>query len=364
MRMRGGQGPTTVAMPGGRVLRFGPLCLVALAPAVCALPSAAGTRDHLKRPPGWFASEEGARITSNILSWQSEAGSWPKNMDPAAKPYTGKDRAKDIRGTFDNGATTDELRFLARAFAATRGAPLRAAVERGVDHILKAQYPAGGWPQFFPPGTQYHRHITFNDGAMVRVMEFVREVSADPSFEFLDPARRKACGDAFSRGVACILRCQVVQDGEPTAWCAQHDEVTLEPRTGRSYELPSLSGSESVGIVRLLMSLDRPSPEVVRAVDGAVAWFRRAQLKGIRVDTVGGDRVVVQDPAAPPLWARFYELGTGRPLFVDRDGVPKYALADIGSERRNGYAWLGNWPAALLEREHPEWKARLSRAAR
>jgi hypothetical protein len=68
---------------------------------------------------------------------------------------------------------------------------------------------------------------------------------------------------------------------------------------------------------------------------------------------------VVKDPAAPPLWARFYEIGTNRPIFSDRDGVAKHALAEIGYERRNGYAWLGTWPQHLLEREYPAWKQRV-----
>ena len=41
-----------------------------------------------------------------------------------------------------------------------------------------------------------------------------------------------------------------------TAWCAQHDEKDYRPRPGRTYELASLSGAESVGVVRLLMSLE------------------------------------------------------------------------------------------------------------
>jgi hypothetical protein len=28
-------------------------------------------------------------------------------------------------------------------------------------------------------------------------------------------------------------------------------------------------------------------------------------------------------------------------------------LAEIGYERRNGYAWCGTWPAALLEKDYP-----------
>jgi hypothetical protein len=68
--------------------------------------------------------------------------------------------------------------------------------------------------------------------------------------------------------------------------------------------------------------------------------------------------VVVDDPAAPPLWGRFYDIKTNKPFFCDRDGVPKPHLADIGSERRNGYAWYGTWPQALLDREYPAWKAK------
>src|SRR5205085_2775321 len=179
--------------------------------------------------------------------------------------------------------------------------------------------PTGGWPQFDPPGPNYHRHITFNDDAMVRLMELLREVADRDTYRFVDADRRSAARQAFDRGVACILKCQIVVNGKPTAWCAQHDEKDYRPRPGRTYELVSLSGAESVGVVRLLMSLDRPSPEVVRAVEGAVAWCEAAKLTGIRVVVEkdekaprGFNKVVVRDPKAPPLWARFYEIGTNR----------------------------------------------------
>src|SRR5262249_40490661 len=69
----------------------------------------------------------------------------------------------------------------------------------------------------------------------------------------------------------------------------------------------------------------------------------------------GRNRVVVKDPRAPPLWARFYEIGTNKPIFADRDGVAKHDLADIGYERRNGYSWLGSWPQKVLGGEYPAW---------
>lgn len=345
----------------GRMLAF----VAVLASSL--LPAPAGPAAYLKRPDAWFASAEGRNATANILSHQSPLGGWPKNTDTAARRFE-SDR-NSLRPTFDNGATTDELRFLARAFNATRDAACRTAVERGLDYILAAQYPTGGWPQFHPPGSQYHRHITYNDGAMVRLLNFLREAARADGFAFLDAARRQSARAAFDRGIACIVKCQVIVDGHRTAWCAQHDEVDLRPRPGRTYELVSLSGSESVGIVRLLMSLETPGPEIVRAVDAAVAWFEAVRISGIRVveetdehAPKGKNKVVVKDPAAHALWARFYEIGTHRPLFADRDGVAKFTLAEIGYERRNGYAWYGTWPQDLLAKEYPDWKKRVSEA--
>ncbi|HZY86296.1 MAG TPA: pectate lyase [Gemmataceae bacterium] len=352
-------------MPSHR-LNVRRLILPALAVLCCLAPTRAaaagrGPRQFLNKPDAWFASDEARRVAANVLSYQSDLGGWPKNIDTWAAPYRGDRKA--LRPTFDNDATTDELRFLARTFKATKDARYRDAVLKGVDYVLKAQYPTGGWPQFYPPPRSYHRYITFNDNAMVRLMEFLRETYAADLYDFLGADRRKAARLAFDRGVACILKCQIKVGDKLTAWCAQHDEKDYRPRPGRTYELVSLSGAESVGVVRLLMSLDAPSPEVVRAVEGAVAWFESSRIKGIRVVQEkdekaprGRNKVVVKDAAAPAMWARFYEIGTNRPIFSDRDGVAKHDLADIGYERRNGYAWLGYWPRKLLEQDYPAWK--------
>jgi pectate lyase len=308
-----------------------------------------------KKPTEWYGGAEGIRVTTNILSWQSSHGLWPKNTDTTEKPNPIS--AKEIKGTFDNGATVEEMRFLARVFRATRNPVCETAFLRGLDGILAAQYPTGGWPQFYPPGPQYHRHVTFNDGAMVRMLGLLREVVTSPDYSFLPEAKRRAGQSAFDRGVACILKCQVVVNGQPTVWCAQHDEKDLSPRPARAYELVSLSGSESTGVLAFLMSLDAPTPEVKRAVQGGAAWFEAAKLTGIRVEKQGGDKVVVSDPAAPPLWARFYEIASNRPFFCGRDGVKKNRLADIEAERRNGYAWYGNWGESVA-RQYAAWSAK------
>ena len=175
--------------------------------------------------------------------------------------------------------------------------------------------------------------------------------------------KKQAAMLAFQKGVDCIVKTQIKINGSPTVWCAQHDEVTLQPANARAYELASFSGSESAGITLLLMNIKNPTKEIVSAVKGAVQWFEQHKIERIRIkrETSGGsvNTVVVTDATAPPLWARFYELETGRPFFCDRDGVKKYSLAEIGPERRNGYSWYTNAPEKVLK-EYGEWKREIN----
>lgn len=325
------------------------------------LPLRAEVRPLLKKPATWFASQEAKQIAANVLSQQSPRGDWPKNGD-TTKLYTGN--PAQLQGTFDNGATIDEMRFLARMFEAAKDAKYEQAFLKGLDHILQAQYPSGGWPQTFPPGPNYPRHITFNDNTMLNLMQLVREVATLPLYDFVDKERRAKAQTAFDKGIECILQCQIKVNGELTVWCAQHDEITFEPRPARAFELVSLSSAESVGLTRLLMSLEMPAPRVQQSIAAAMAWFDKSKLSGIKVEKredkaseKGYDLFVVADPNASLLWARFYDIQTNQPIFVSRDGVPRSQLTDISYERRTGYAWYGDWPAKL-EKEYQLWRAK------
>ena len=314
---------------------------------------------YAKQSVEWFQSEEGRRIADNVLTWQTPHGDWPKNRDTASEPFDGK--IENLHGTFDNSATIDELRFLARAFRATNEPRYEQAFLKGLSHILEAQYPNGGWPQYYPLSKGYHRHITFNDNVMSRILGLLQDVSESADYRFLKTEYRTKAEVAVTKGIDCILRTQIKQDGKLTAWCAQHDEKTLEPAWARSYEPPSLSGAESVGVVRFLMSIEEPTPEIIAAIEGSVGWFRSVIIHGIRLDKFTNaegqdDRRIVEDSDAGPLWARFYELGSNRPIFLDRDSVVRYAFSEITQERRTGYAYYGNWAANLLTDAYPRWR--------
>lgn len=303
----------------------------------------------------WYRSADSRRIADNILSFQDKYGGWPKNIDTASEPFTGD--PNELRGTFDNSATTGQMRFLAHAYNATHEQRYKAAFIKALDLILKAQYPTDGWPQRYPPGSEYHRHITFNDGAMVHVIQMLREVVNDSVYDFVGQMRRKAAQKAFENGIDCILKCQIRVDGKLTVWCAQHDEIDYRPRPGRSYELVSLSGGESADILRLLMSLNNPTPKIIKAVEAGVNWYKESKIEGIRAAWKNGKLVVVEDPDAPPVWARFYEIQTNRPFFCDRDGIPKYKYSQIDQERSTGYKWYGSWGEEVFD-DYKEWRQR------
>ena len=312
----------------------------------------------------WYKSEEAIRIADNVLLYQRNTGGWPKNID-MAEVLDELDKEdllflKDNRGdsTFDNGATITQMRYLARVYMSTQLERFKEGFIKGLEYILEAQYDKGGWPQYYPLRSGYYSHITFNDNAMVNILTLLQEI-ADPknyNFAFVGEEYRKQAAEAVAKGIECILACQIKVEGKLTAWCAQHYADTLEPAPARAYEHPSLSGSESVGIVRFLMSLDQPSPEIITSIQAAVAWFNEAKLTGITVAKSSNDVVVIENPNAPPIWARFYEIGTNRPIFSGRDGIIKYSLAEIERERRTGYSWYTNAPATLLSTDYPQWQ--------
>jgi PelA/Pel-15E family pectate lyase len=342
---------------------------VIAAPPTYTLPSGRGRwgESFVNRPAEWYATAEARDIADSVLRYQSKYGAWPKNTDLTVKPTAQRLAELEKSGvdnTIDNGATTVPMQFLALMAQATHEGKYQKSFLHGVDYLLVSQYRNGGWPQFFPLRTGYYSHITYNDDAMMNVMFLLRDVAAGKApYDFVDTRRRKKASAAVAKGLDCILKTQVRQSGKLTVWCAQHDEKTLEPAWARNFEPPSLSGSESVNIVRFLMQTENPTEEICAAIEGAVAWFKAVQISGLRYHrgvSADGQRdgSVEADPNAGPLWARFYELGSDRPIFTGRDKEIQYALSEIERERRGGYNYYTTAPQKLLENDYRAWAAK------
>jgi PelA/Pel-15E family pectate lyase len=324
-----------------------------------------------------YNENEISKIANNILLFQKTNGGWAKNYDmlsilsPEQKNKV--EKAKEQKNTtFDNGATHSHVEYLAKAYSTTKDERYKAGCLRGLDFILSAQYKNGGWPQFYPEMHGYSKYITFNDGAMMGVMTVLHNILQNkPYYEFVDSARREKVKKAFEKGIDCILKCQINEKNKLTVWCQQHDNKDFHPQNARTFEPASKCSQESAEIITFLMSIDNPSKNIITAVKSAVEWYEFSKINGIRVETIKApyvkyqyhstdfDRIVVKDTTAPPLWTRYYELGTNRSLFCNRDRKVVYSLAEVDRERRTGYMWYNNAPQTILD-EFPAWLKKLS----
>jgi hypothetical protein len=78
--------------------------------------------------------------------------------------------------------------------------------------------------------------------------------------------------------------------------------------------------------MRMLVDLflETGEEKFLQPIPAFIAWLNRSQV-------------------TPGQWARYYELGTNKPIYGDRDGRVHYTLAEISAERQRGYSWLGSY---------------------
>ena len=318
-----------------------------------------------------YAQQSVDSTADKMLVYQLGNGGWPKqledksvvNYDAALTPaLLDKIKAtKDLHATFDNKATSREVVYLVRAYKKTLNKAYLAAAEKGLDYILSAQYVNGGWPQYYPDQSSYRSEITYNDDAMINVLNILQDIATQTNdFDVVKPAYMKKAGKAVAKGIDCILKTQVKQNGVLSIWAAQYDKDSMLPAKARAFEPASLSTSESVGIVRFLMRIKNPSVAEKNAITAAVKWFDTYKIVGFRFDRPKNPKANVKaaaliEDSTAIAWARFYDLDQNTPIFGDRDNAIKTKLEELSLERRNGYAWYGNWAQKLIEKEYPKW---------
>ncbi|HEU6447139.1 MAG TPA: pectate lyase [Verrucomicrobiae bacterium] len=334
---------------------------------------------------GWYRGAEARRIADIVISFQTPAGGWSKNLDLSKHVRTPGEQfapdnnsvylsngdfdvapAWDYVGTFDNDATISEMRFLAKVISenpADKNESYRASFLRGLDYIFAAQYPDGGWPQVWPLQGGYHDGVTFNDDAMCNILQLLQGIATNQDgFAFVPKNYREHAVQSLSRGIDCVLATQIIVNGQRTVWCQQYDPLTLKPTSARNYEMPSEASSESAKLMQFLMSLPEPDSNVVVAVDGAAAWFEKTAIRDRAFKYYKSEgRRLIAAPGKGPIWPRYCEIGTDQPIFGDRDKTIHDNLDDISKERRDGYAWFNDNPKRMLE-HYRNWKKHLAKA--
>jgi hypothetical protein len=310
----------------------------------------------------FFEAAQAAALA--LAHGQLESGGWDYliDFDPAKSPQwyrrTDKGRITEAQAagrrnssTFDDDNTQSALQLLMAFTKATPGADdppnreIRHALEYGLTKMLEAQYPIGAWPQryngkprdptkhpvrratiseHFPreyPKADYMGFYTLNDHTQrdcIRTM-----IEAHKQF-----GERKYL-EAALRGGDFLIAAQL-PNPQP-AWAQQYN-FDVEPAWARAFEPPAVCTGESAGAIRTLVELflETGDEKFLKPIPSAIEWFQRSRL-------------------GPNTWARFYELGTNKPIYGDRDGKIHYRLDEISEERRRGYAWQGsfNIPATI-----------------
>ena len=303
------------------------------------------------------------QYTYNMTTWQISNGGFYKAMaDKYKSAYSGGQksewRTKDggDLGTIDNNATIQEMRLLAVRYKETTNNNYKVAFKtsfnKAVNFLLTMQRSKGGLPQVWPKRGNYSDQITLNDNAMIRAMVTMMDIANKTSpfdSDIIDDATRAKMQGAMDKAIDYLLKAQIVNNGNLTVWCAQHDTNSLAPVGARAYELPSKSGNESMGVVWFLMNWPKQTEAIQNAVKGAIAWYKKNRLKDKAFSKTAG----VVDKSGSSLWFRFYEVNSDDYFFCDRDGesTKTQDFMKISEERRTGYQWAGDYGSAILSTE-------------
>ncbi len=265
---------------------------------------------------GWNYSIEFDPARRKNFAYRVDAASTEKR--PAKPPFN--------TTTLDDDNTQSALRFLMALDEVLefKNATIHETVQYGLQAVLAAQYPNGGWPQrftappdpaLFPakqasypdewsrtwPKEDYKAYYTLNDNSVADTIETM--LLAAKTYE---DSRYRA---AAEKGGDFILRAQMP---EPQPAWAQQYNAQMQPAWARKFEPPAVTGGESQGAMKTLMRLyvETGNKKYLEPIPAALAYLERSRLSDGRL-------------------ARFYELKTNTPLYFTKDYRLTYDDSDM-----------------------------------
>lgn len=307
-------------------------------------------------------------LAEKMLMYQLPNGGWGKHRsDKKNVDYTQKIDAPLLKvikagdndlATIDNNATSKEINGLIAAYQTTKNPDYLKGAERGIEYLLTMQYENGGFPQYYPNSAIYRKQVTFNDNAMINALTVLYNVAeGKEGFDAVNATLKEKSKVALQKGIACILKTQVLQKGKLSIWADQYNEVTLVPEKARAFEPMSLASGESVNIVKFLMMLP-VTPEIEKSIKSAIQWFKDSKIDGYTYNVSRESEKAIRTLSkkeGSAVWARFYDIATNKPVFGDRDGSVKFNYEEVSEERRMGYSWYNESGTKLIENEYQKW---------
>jgi len=306
---------------------------------------------------------DAAVAAAKALVWaQLESGGWDYRADFSPKGETrwayrhlklGDIKGRRNTSTLDDNNTQHALRLLMAVGQLVEDAAIHEAVTYGLRALLKAQLPKGGWPQRFfltPPAEQryaetvkigldgtrttikrpayYGHYYTYNDATLNDCISTLLE------------AHRRYQKPEYIEGVRKAGEFVMLsQLKPPQAGWAQQYTPDLEPEWARRFEPKSLCSAVTVRNIHTLIEfyLTFGDEKYLKPIPAALDWLERSKLPG------EGSR-----------WARFYELGTNRPLYMTR----KYELTYKADDLPTHYSFISDYGGDRAAARFREVKAK------
>ncbi|MDV6029112.1 MAG: pectic acid lyase [Phycisphaera sp. RhM] len=282
---------------------------------------------------------------------QLKSGGWTNCVDlnPSgerrADYRNGKGRGKN-NSSLDDGQTQSALRFLVLADLANgfRNSQIHQSAITGLDALLAAQFPNGGFPQVWtgPVSDQpikpanypeydwrtegriknYWDMYTLNDN----VTGYVADLLIDAHRVYRDDRYL----DALKRLGDFLVLAQMPM---PQPGWAQQYNYDMQPIWARKFEPPGVSGDETQEVLQTLMRIAHVTGDdkYLEPIPAAAKWLRGSLLPDGRL-------------------ARYYELQTNRPLYMKRRG-DVYELSYDDSDLPSHYGWKTESQLAQLGKQ-------------
>lgn len=297
-----------------------------------------------------FYLDAAKKAADALVFGQLASGGWTNVIDFAPKGdraghyRRGGSRRGTNNSTLDDDISQAAIRLLAEADRALdfKDATIHDAAQFALDALLKAQFPNGGFPQIWTgpvepqpivPATfpkydwrsegrvkNYWDMYTLNDniaGNVARTLLVARDVYNDSRYE---QALRKL-GD--------FLLLAQLPEPQP-AWAQQYD-YQMHPIWARKFEPPAITGGESQDVLETLLAIYRLTGDrkYLEPIPRALAYLKKSLLSDGQL-------------------ARYYELETNRPLYMQRQGQ-KYELTHDDTRLPDDYGWKRESRLASIE---------------
>ncbi len=289
-------------------------------------------------------------VAQALIFGQLKSGGWTNciDFDPkgtlVAQYRNGRGKGKN-NSSLDDGQTQTAIRFMIQADAVFefKNAAIHESATFALDALLAAQFPSGGFPQVWTGPVAKHEPVqanfpthdyrtegrvknywdmpTLNDNVCVHVAHVLRDAYQTYQDEKYMRALKKL-GDFLL----------LAQMPEPQPAWAQQYNLQMQPIWARKFEPPAIAGHESQSIIELLIEIAAVTGDrkYLSTLPNAINYLQRSTLPDGQI-------------------ARYYELETNRPLYMQRSG-DQYSLTFDDSDLPSHYSWKSKSQVSRLQR--------------